>query len=284
MTDIGLDRTLAYPEVIGVTVQNWPDSWAKPPAIRKTILKTWIIDPAGLNGVTNQQICEYEPKRTRMVIQVPDQSVALTTDPPVSSPDKATAGGLTLSRVGGNAFTAAPAAGAESITTVPAGEEWTLDSWAANLTTNATVANRVIQLIIDDGAGNNIFQTTGNVAQAASLQILYQGDAGATENTTVRTGNPFNYLQLEFPLGMVLKAGWRIRTLTTNIQAGDQWSGAEVTFTRTVTSALGSVPPQGRFLPASTSVEYQFFGPDAMWINSLTGATIGRVTVTKEYC
>lgn len=40
---------------------------------------------------------------------------------------------------------------------------------------------------------------------------------------------------------------------------------------------------QGAYLPKST-VEREFFGPDAMWIKSITGATAGRVTVIKEYC
>ena len=42
-----------------------------------------------------------------------------------------------------------------------------------------------------------------------------------------------------------------------------------------------SVAPQGRYMPARTE-EYILYGPDAMWLNSLTAVT--RVTVTKEYC
>lgn len=47
---------------------------------------------------------------------------------------------------------------------------------------------------------------------------------------------------------------------------------------------------QGRFLPPAVSGaaytitgEYVFYGPDAFWINTLSGVTTGRVTVTKEY-
>lgn len=41
---------------------------------------------------------------------------------------------------------------------------------------------------------------------------------------------------------------------------------------------------EGAFLPpnATNAPMYEFFGPDAMWLNSLT--TITRVTVIKEYC
>jgi hypothetical protein len=42
-----------------------------------------------------------------------------------------------------------------------------------------------------------------------------------------------------------------------------------------------TVAGTGRYLPNSVT-EYIFYGPDAWWINSTTGAT--RVTVTKEYC
>lgn len=42
-----------------------------------------------------------------------------------------------------------------------------------------------------------------------------------------------------------------------------------------------AAPGVGRYLPNGL-IEYEFFGPDAWWINSVTAAT--RVTVTKEYC
>lgn len=133
-----VDRSQAYPPM-AVTIQNWPDHWAKPPAVKTTSFKTYIIDPAAGPGgpnVKNVQIAEYEPRRSRMVIQVVDQPVAVTLEPPTTSPD-----------------------------------------------------------------------------------------ANAAASTC-----------------------------------------------------------QGRMLPASANYDYCFYGPDAMWLNSLTGATVGRVTVTKEYC
>ena len=39
---------------------------------------------------------------------------------------------------------------------------------------------------------------------------------------------------------------------------------------------------QGRYLPASTNLEYRFSGADAFWLNSLTGNPT-RVTITREY-
>lgn len=51
----------------------------------------------------------------------------------------------------------------------------------------------------------------------------------------------------------------------------------------TAVSGVGVKPNQGRLLPASTSFEYVLQGPDIFWLNTVTGATVGRVTVTKEY-
>lgn len=51
------------------------------------------------------------------------------------------------------------------------------------------------------------------------------------------------------------------------------------------TATLGN---EGGYLPPNaaanvgTTMPYEFFGPDAMWLNSM--ATITRVTVIKEYC
>ncbi len=78
---------------ISVTVKNWPDSWAKPPVISRTTVKTYTIDPAASpldNNARRTQIAEYEPNRKRMVIQVIDASVMLCAEVPVESPDTST--------------------------------------------------------------------------------------------------------------------------------------------------------------------------------------------------
>lgn len=80
------DPRLARP--IEVEVKNWPDNGAaKPPPFYKTTVKTYVLDPAGVAGVRNVQICDYEPNRARMVITVLDAEMALLTSQPVSSPD-----------------------------------------------------------------------------------------------------------------------------------------------------------------------------------------------------
>lgn len=48
-------------------------------------------------------------------------------------------------------------------------------------------------------------------------------------------------------------------------------------------TSTASSAPSGLYLPVNTADQpYEFFGPDAFWLNSLTAVT--RVSVTKEYC
>lgn len=122
--------------IVPVEIKNWADIYVKPKIVTRTTFKTYIIDAAEVVGVKNIQISDYEPKRMRTVIHIVEGSVALTLEPPVTSPD-------------------------------------------------AT------------GVG---------------------------------------------------------------------------------------IAPQGRYLPGSIDKEYVFYGPDAMWLNSLVAVAASRVTVTKEYC
>jgi len=46
--------------------------------------------------------------------------------------------------------------------------------------------------------------------------------------------------------------------------------------------STASVAPQGGHLPTATT-PYEFFGPDAFYLNSIVGSTATRVTVVKEY-
>lgn len=74
------------------TVQNFANA-AKPPQVKGTIIKTYLLDAAGVLGGTGKwvQICDYEPKRVRMLIKPIDQPVALTLESPVTSPDTSSA-------------------------------------------------------------------------------------------------------------------------------------------------------------------------------------------------
>lgn len=111
-----------------------------------------------------------------------------------------------------------PAAGAESVETVPAGAHWELWTWRASLVTNATVAARRVHLVLDDGA-NIILDLAADTDQTASLTRNYNMARWGFAPTGTGTE-----LYIPAPFSIHLEAGYRIRTLTTNLQAGDNWS------------------------------------------------------------
>lgn len=115
-----------------------------------------------------------------------------------------------------------PAAGIEINDAVPTGARWRLYSWFATLVTDASVANRVVTLIIDDGAAT-LFTIDASAAQTASLSRNYSAyDTGVAPDLS---GSTFR-LPLPFPID--LAAGSRIRTSTALLQAGDNWGAAQM--------------------------------------------------------
>lgn len=112
----------------------------------------------------------------------------------------------------------APAAGVNISETVPLNTKWRLVTFRFTLSTSAVVKNRVVELVFDDGGG--VFGASGvTFNQLASTTFTYNfaaGFAGVTNN-----GTPC-YIQLPTP--MALMPLFRIRTNTTNLDAGDQFS------------------------------------------------------------
>lgn len=111
-----------------------------------------------------------------------------------------------------------PAAGAEFVVTVPAGARWEVLSINAQLVTSAAVANRQPVFQITDGATHVMHNTQFSGNQAASLTFQYS----AAEGDSVAVNAPFN--QGALPHNCFLLQGWTLQSLTTNIQAADQWS------------------------------------------------------------
>lgn len=115
-----------------------------------------------------------------------------------------------------------PGAGADISETVPTGARWELLSFQATLVTSVAAANRVPQLTLDDGA-TVYFRLGGALNQAASL----------TQRRTWFPGAPAPFLDnansvpYPIPINLRLGAGHRIRTLTTAIDAADQWSAVQ---------------------------------------------------------
>jgi hypothetical protein len=117
-----------------------------------------------------------------------------------------------------------PAAGAEISVTVPAGARWRLHSIRFVFVTDATALNREVDLVIDDGA------TTLLIIEPPALQ-----GAGGTRGYNYGADFPsLNALTQEFliplPVGLILIAGYRLRTVTVNLQAGDNYGAPQVMF------------------------------------------------------
>lgn len=114
---------------------------------------------------------------------------------------------------------AAPAAGAEFAIRAPGEGLWRVLSLAFNLVTDATVANRAVSLTADDGT-SVYFSTDATAFQAAALTRGYSAWEGSMSLAAI-SGDAI----LGFPTrGLWLPVGHSIRSVTTAIQAGDQYA------------------------------------------------------------
>lgn len=116
-----------------------------------------------------------------------------------------------------------PAAFFEIGISVPNNARWRLLALRVNLVTDATVANRQVQLQFDaSGNGTYLFATAIN-AQTASSTVTYQfGQFGSARATT------FNNVQ-EIPIPpIILPAGSTIVSVTNNMQAGDNYGAPRI--------------------------------------------------------
>lgn len=115
-----------------------------------------------------------------------------------------------------------PAAGAEISETVPTGARWRVVSMLTTLVTSVAAANREAAFVTDDGATPDVRVPSG-VNHPASTTVRYAWFHGAQQLATVTDITR----QSPIPLS-VLEAGQRIRTLTTNLQAGDEWAAPQL--------------------------------------------------------
>lgn len=110
-----------------------------------------------------------------------------------------------------------PAAGSEISVPVPTNARWLFHAGVVQFVTSVVVANRRTHLIIDDGA-TVLFRSIAGDVQAASLTHNYNiGNHGFT--AAVADGEQ----RIPIPDNLLLFQGWRIRTETDNIDAGDDY-------------------------------------------------------------
>jgi hypothetical protein len=113
---------------------------------------------------------------------------------------------------------AAPAAGAEIVYVQATQTRFKVRMVGFSLVTSSTVATRGVRLVIDDGT-HIIAQIPANATQAASLTYVYNGGAFPT-NPAAIAGEYF----IPLPPDLIIGSGHRLRTLTNNLQATDQYS------------------------------------------------------------
>ena len=114
-----------------------------------------------------------------------------------------------------------PAAGAEISETVPTGARWRLIGGMLTLTCDATVATRTVSLTFDDGTTTYArVSATGSVAASTTSRYNVGSFPFAGVNTV---GN----YHIAIPRDVVLPAGHRIQTLTSSLQAGDNFGAPQ---------------------------------------------------------
>jgi hypothetical protein len=114
----------------------------------------------------------------------------------------------------------APGAGADWTMIVPTATRRKVVSFTATFTASATVANRNINVIVDNGAGALVvWQDDVPVAVTAGQVVSVNGT-----QTNTPTGIIATELFVVLPPGLSLPQAFRVRSSTAGIQVGDQWS------------------------------------------------------------
>jgi len=113
-----------------------------------------------------------------------------------------------------------PAAGSEIAETVPTNARWRLRSIRFRLVTDPTVVDRYVRMVVDDGA-NILFETILPPAQAESLTRTYVFISGWPLSETAFDG--VGTIRIPLLPDLIMFQGWRIRTITSNLQTGDDF-------------------------------------------------------------
>ena len=116
---------------------------------------------------------------------------------------------------------ASPAAGADITIPVGNGEAWRLLGLKATVVTDANVAARIPHLALDNGTATIIgAQISPGASFPAGSTVTLSWVSSYAAGVTVVAGGVVTVGVPDF----VIPTGWRLRTITTAIQVGDQWS------------------------------------------------------------
>ena len=115
-----------------------------------------------------------------------------------------------------------PAANVSISETVPTGARWRVHALAVTLVTDANVANREVSITFDDGTTVYAVAAAG-ANQAASLTRRYTAARGGVRGAAATAAE----ISIALP-DLWLPAGHRIKTVTTNFQAGDNFGAPQL--------------------------------------------------------
>lgn len=115
-----------------------------------------------------------------------------------------------------------PAVATDFIIPVPAGRLWKLIAMTMIFATDANVANREVALILRE-PGAAVYWVAGSTEiQTASLSLRHSAGAGLP--IVGRSRSTLAEILIPLPAGLFLAEGHSIGSLTSAIQAGDQFS------------------------------------------------------------
>jgi len=128
-----------------------------------------------------------------------------------------------------------PAAGADFAITQAvaanarvAGGLWVLKAVHAKLVTSAVVATRIPRFQIVDPSGNIAYEVTAAAVGVTASQSVVCALVPGVNIAQVGNGG-IGYNVLPIPADLELDAGWRVQSITTAIDVGDQWSQVTAT-------------------------------------------------------
>jgi len=115
-----------------------------------------------------------------------------------------------------------PAANVEVTETVPTNARWRLRALRVALVTAAAVANRRVHFVVDDGA-TILYDLAAADLQTAGLTRNYNAVEDGFQRTTQDSE-----IYVPIPAQAMLFQGWRVRTLTTLLQAADDFGAPQL--------------------------------------------------------
>lgn len=229
---------------------------------------TFVIPPGSASAT---QILPEDPDRLRAVLQVNGSSVVLCNSQSAAQAP----GNLSASSTASTEVTPSnPAAGASYVYTNTTGAPQQVTSLNATFTASATVANRYINVIVKDAAGNMLWSANNTNAVVASGFIVYDGYIGATQQNS----GAGDWI---FPLpttGGLIPAGGTL-TIGGIANAGDQIGAVVLAFS---SAATGLPAAPAGFLVAKGTSPAALASQSPVWAVNTDPSTTALVSVCVE--